>query len=174
MPWVRLGWVTVALGLLVAMDQVSRLAASVLDAQGNAWPLAELMGPSAWVSRAGWRADFGGDALRRSCLTVYVLLDLLLVGAYVAAAVVHARRRFADLGRRLVVAAIVLVAALDLLEDVLALVAGHLRTVPVGLADSVARVSTVRFALGAVVVAVLVWGWLTRRRGLVGQRVGRA
>src|SRR4051812_37548619 len=61
LPWLRLTWVSVVLALLVAADQVSRLAATVLDAQGNAWSLAELTGPTAWVSRAGWVADFGGD-----------------------------------------------------------------------------------------------------------------
>lgn len=174
LPWVRLTFLSVVLGLLVALDQVSRLAASVLDAQGNAWPLSELMGPSAWVSRAGWVADFGGDALRRSCLTAYVLLDLLLVATYVAAGVVHARRRLDALSRRFVVAGVVGVAVLDLAEDVLALVVGHRRTVPVGLADALARLSTAKFVLGAVVVVVLAWGWSARRRGLARHRAGRA
>lgn len=172
--WVRLAWATVVLALLVAMDQVSRLAANVLDAQGNAWSLAELMGPSAWTSRAGWTADFGGDPLRRSCLVVYVLLDLVLLAACTWAAVWYARRRFARPGRRLVLGLVVAVAALDLAEDVLALVVANRSTVPDGLADALARLSMVTSVLGLVLVAALLWGWLTRRRGSVRQRAGRA
>ncbi|SEQ81369.1 hypothetical protein [Microlunatus flavus] len=174
LPWLPLAWATVVLALLVAMDQVSRLAANVLDAQGNAWSLAELMGPSAWASRAGWSADFGGDPLRRSCLVVYVLLDLGLVGAYVGAAVWYARRRFRGPGRRLVLGLAVGVAALDLAEDALALLVARRTAVGTGLADTLARLSMVQSALGLVLVVTLAWGWLTRRRGLVRERAGRA
>lgn len=173
LPWLRLTWVTVVLGLLVAMDQVSRLAAGVLDAQGNAWPLAELMGPSAWVSRAGWRADFGGDPLRRSCLEVYVLLDLLLVAALVWAAVWHVRRRFPR-WRPLLLGWVVAVAAIDLGEDVLALVVARLDRVPAGLAATLAAASVAKWVLGALFVALVAWEWLTRVRATARPVAGRA
>ena len=174
LPWLRLTWVSVVLALLVAADQVSRLAANVLDAQGNAWSLAELTGPTAWVSRAGWVADFGGDELRRSCLTAYVVLDLVLAALYAVAALWWARRRFLGPGRRLVVGAVLGATGLEVLEDVLALVAGHRRVVGTGLADTLARLSTVTWGLGLLVAAVLAWGWLTRRRGSVARQAGRA
>ncbi len=123
--------VTVGLvvALLVALGEVNRLSGQVLDDQGRSWPFTTLMGPGAWGARDGWAVTFPAYADERATwLTLYVALDVLLIGLYgvVVAGWFSAHGAHA-LGWLLRVLAVV-----DLLEDGAALAALHTRSASLG------------------------------------------
>ena len=80
--WLPFLWVTASIAVLVSLAEVSRLSGSILDLEGRVWAFTELMGPSAWASRAGWQSTFQEDDLWRRLLRVYLGFDVLLIIGY--------------------------------------------------------------------------------------------
>ncbi len=77
--------VSVALALLVAMGELSRLSGQVVDETGRAWAFNALMGPghALTIGPEGWTARFVGYGDQRAgWLVAFVVLDLLFIAVY--------------------------------------------------------------------------------------------
>lgn len=163
LPWQALTWLTVVAALNVAMAEISRLSGGVLDSHRQAWAYGELMGPSAWVSRDGWRADFGTDVTRAVELRTYLALDVAFIVLYAVAAVRLFWSRYAGLVRRTVLWATAALVVADVTEDVLAwsttMTDGP---VSVGWTGVLARLSVGKSLLGGLVLAAGGYALLTR------------
>lgn len=158
---------TTAVGLLIAMGEVSRLSGQVLDGGGRAWSFSTLMGlGSLTLSPDAWRSEITGasDPLR-TWFWWYLTLDIVFIGLYAllgrwlikhgsGTAEQNARRRW--LGRTVLV-----LAAIDLLEDVLAFLTGRPPNgaVPDFVAHAVIWASRAKWAMVAVVLLVAMWAW---------------
>lgn len=156
----RLRWraglvVSIALALLVAMAEINRLSASVLDIQGRAWGFTDLMGPAAWTTRQGWLADYPGDLAAQvsRLLLSYLLLDAVLIMTY-GLALTFVLHRIWSLPRRRAWLMGAILPAVDLLEGLLALIVS--RSGGLGLASLVAIVSTLKWLLVGTGFALLV------------------
>jgi hypothetical protein len=105
--------------LFVALAELSRLSGQVLDDQARSWSFTALMGPGALGSVDGWTATFPAYGSERATwLVMHVALDLVLIALYgIVVANWVAGQGAVVLARVLRVLAVV-----DLVEDVLALV----------------------------------------------------
>ena len=115
--------VTAALLLLIAMGELNRLSAAVLDDKGRAWPFSQLMGPSRLLDHSadGWVAGTGTFTGGLSTwLYWYLALDVAFVLVYTATLLVLFIDRYPPAALLAV-----LLGAVDLTEDVLAALAGR-------------------------------------------------
>ncbi len=143
--------VSVVLALLVAMGELSRLSGQVLDTTGRAWAFNALMGPGRALSIGpdGWTAHFVGYGDQRAAwLVAYVVLDLAFIAVYGLVVPAWLPASETTLARTLRVLAVV-----DVLEDIGALVATRSSGVT---AERVSSATSVLTTLKWLVVLVLV------------------
>ncbi len=134
LPWVSGLFSSSMVGLLVVLGEINRLSGDVLDSADHVWPFSQLMGPARLLSpgAAGWTTDFSEDDSRLllGLLGAYVVVDAVFIATYLLFALWILRDRPESLGSRFRWAryVVVVVAAVDGLEDVLALVVQNQRT----------------------------------------------
>src|SRR5690349_13892324 len=141
--------------LFVALGEINRLSGQVLDDQARSWSFTALMGPGALGSVDGWTATFPAYASERATwLVMYVVLDLVLIALYglVVASWV------ASQGAVVLARALRVLAVIDVLEDVLALVTTG--TGSSTLAHVTAYASVAKWLAVLAVVAVVAYGVL--------------
>jgi hypothetical protein len=164
------GWVglaaTAAAMALIAMREIDRLSAAVLDAKGRSWSFAELMGPSTVVDRSadGWAAGAGtfDVAALNGWLREYLIVDFVFILVYSSSLWLWFKNRY-RLAARLVLA----IGAIDLLEDALAWLAGRNAEpiTPGLLQDALPWVSAAKFILVLLTIAALVRRFFSREAG---------
>lgn len=114
---------TAAAILLIAMGELNRLSADVLDKKARAWPFQQLMGPGRLfdASPAGWIAGTGASGIDLSpWLRWYLILDLAFLVLYTVALFAWFRPRCPSAAR-----VVLVLGFADLVEDVLGLIAGR-------------------------------------------------
>ena len=68
---------SLVVALFVALGEINRLSAQVLDAQARSWSFTTLMGPGAFWTVDGWSVIFPAYADERATwLAIYVALDI--------------------------------------------------------------------------------------------------
>ena len=147
--------ISLVVALFVALGEINRLSAQVLDTQAHSWSFTTLMGPGAFWTVDGWSATFPAYADERATwLALYVALDAVLIVVY---GVVVAGWLAAH-GAGVLAVILRALAVVDVLEDVSALVTVHTRSVP--LAYVTAVLSSVKWVAVLVALAVAAYAAL--------------
>jgi hypothetical protein len=147
--------VSAVVALFVALGEINRLSGQVLDDQARSWSFTALMGPGALGSVEGWSATFPAYASERATwLTMYVVLDLVLIALYgiVVASWLAGR------GAHVLAWVLRVLAVVDVVEDVLALVTVRVGSAALGTVT--AYVSLLKWLVVLAAVAVVVYGVL--------------
>ena len=170
LPWLPLFFVTVLAALVIAMGEISRLSGSVLDARSQVWTFGELMGPSAWVARPGWLAQFGAETIRPRALHTYLLLDVAFIVGYFFGLMEIIWRRYANGTRNALMVAVAGLAVVDGVEDALAW-GSATQAVTADQATVLALVTSLKWVLAAISVPAAAYGVLTINRQPISANV---